>query len=189
MCTPRSIPTPEAGSEKPSGFVMPTAKPGDFPYFVRWWDCYALSGSLLSFKGKHLQSFLTYQESQELVVSCLRLSRRSKFLTDEPCQRATILFETASSWYPGEWVGVKTSDNHNKKSGGRRKQTVWRSWPISLPEVGTILIFHLSLLHWLFQVWAGIHQAAQWTDAESCLQRKLWRRFQRFSKNARLLIF
>ena len=139
MCTPRSIPTPEAGSEKPSGFVMPTAKPGDFPYFVRWWDCYALSGSLLSFKGKHLQSFLTYQESQELVVSCLRLSRRSKFLTDQLCQRATILFETASSWYPGEWVGVQTSDNYNKKSGGRRKQTVWRSRPISLPEVGTIL--------------------------------------------------
>ena len=35
MCLPRSIPTPEAGPEKPSGFVMPTTKPGDFPYFVR----------------------------------------------------------------------------------------------------------------------------------------------------------
>ena len=26
---------PETGPEKPSGFVMPTTKPGDFPYFVR----------------------------------------------------------------------------------------------------------------------------------------------------------
>ena len=35
QCQPRTIPVPQQEKDYSSGFVMPTAKPGDFPFFVK----------------------------------------------------------------------------------------------------------------------------------------------------------